>query len=670
MKINAVSTLFYAKDRNFNGHPLRTENNTLRAFLPFFLFIIFFAMQSAAQTELAPWGNILGFAEQGQLMPFESSIRVINTDWSLLNTTGKEKQTPVYKRAGNRQTVFTQLDSIAVIEEVEDRGMDCHVRVELTALKKQIIKGVFFSIDLPETQYSGGSVRLLNGKLKNQASIDAHTDQGSVPVSSITLKFADPQRLLTLNFDEPTRIFLRKTSADSKSYRLFIPLILGNLNGQQKVSSKFTIHISGAIDRDRVNMQLQAVQGRPFMGFGGNFRLQNPKTDPQVIDYCLQNLRVARGRVEMPLEYWQPEKETDPLREAGSGRIDPRVRHAMEMAQHLAQMHIPVILSVWSAPAWAISGKAAPHLPGGIWGNALNTQHMTALYKSIADYIQYLHESYGTEVEFFSFNESDLGINIRQTGAEHNALIKGLGAYFISRGLKTKLLLGDNSDAYSIAFINEALNDPAARPFIGAVSFHSWRGWEQATLQKWADAAYRLGVPLIVAEGSIDAQAWGYPEIFKEQAYALQEISLYIRLLSVCQPESILQWQLTADYSPLSGAGIFGEDGPLLPTQRFWNMKQLASTPKNLFAMPLSSDQPSVTVAALGNTGTGIYTVHMVNNGAARPAVLAGIPLSVHSAKIFYTDRTHSLRQSNVQVENGKLSFELKARAYTTLLLN
>ena len=96
-----------------------------------------------------------------------------------------------------------------------------------------------------------------------------------------------------------------------------------------------------------------------------------------------------------------------------------------------------------------------------------------------------------------------------------------------------------------------------------------------------------MNLPLIVGEGSIDAAAWAYPAIFLEQTYAMEEINLYIRLMSICQPLSILQWQLTSDYSPLTGGGIFGKEGPLEPTQRFWNLKQLASTPEGLNYFPV-----------------------------------------------------------------------------------
>jgi O-glycosyl hydrolase len=236
-----------------------------------------------------------------------------------------------------------------------------------------------------------------------------------------------------------------------------------------------------------------------------------------------------------------------------------------------------VIISDWSAPAWAILGDprdAFRNRSKGIYGYQLNPEKTEKIYKSIGDYIQYLKEEYGVEVSMFSFNESDLGINVRHTGKEHAEFIKGLGQHLAKRGLATKMLLGDNSDATTFDFIVPAMNDQETHKYIGAVSFHSWRGCTDETLKKWADAAKQLNIPLIVGEGSTDAAAWNYPEIFSEESFAFYEINLYTRILAICQPLSILQWQLTADYSVLTGAGIFGTKGPLIPTQRFWNLKQ------------------------------------------------------------------------------------------------
>ncbi|MDD2526161.1 MAG: hypothetical protein PHH63_07595, partial [Bacteroidales bacterium] len=100
----------------------------------------------------------------------------------------------------------------------------------------------------------------------------------------------------------------------------------------------------------------------------------------------------------------------------------------------------------------------------------------------------------------------------------------------------TKMLLGDNSDATTSNFLVPAMKDPATHPYIGAVSFHSWRGCDDMTLHKWAGASRALNVPLIIGEGSTDAAAHTYAEIFNESTFALYEINLYTRICAICQP--------------------------------------------------------------------------------------------------------------------------------------
>ncbi|MDR3367441.1 MAG: hypothetical protein LBO71_10825 [Prevotellaceae bacterium] len=201
------------------------------------------------------------------------------------------------------------------------------------------------------------------------------------------------------------------------------------------------------------------------------------------------------------------------------------------------------------------------------------TQTATEKGKGIADYLVALKTIYGVEATAFSFNESDIGIDVYHTPAQHAYLIKTLGAYFASRGLSTKLLLGDNSDATTFDFILPALNDPATYPYIYAVSFHSWRGCDDHTLNNWAWAARQINVPLIIGEGSTDAAAHRYSQIFAEATFALYDINLYTRIAAICQPQPILQRQLTSDYSILWGDGIYSSTGLLRPTQRFWNLK-------------------------------------------------------------------------------------------------
>jgi hypothetical protein len=229
------------------------------------------------------------------------------------------------------------------------------------------------------------------------------------------------------------------------------------------------------------------------------------------------------------------------------------------------------------------------------------------------------------------------------------------------------MLLGDNSDATTYSFIYPAMHDTATHKYIGAISFHSWRGWDTETLQKWRDAATQMHLPLLVGEGSIDAAAWNYPQIFQEQIYALKEINLYTRLMAICQPLSILQWQLTADYSPLKGGGIFGDNESLQPTQRFWNLKQLASVPENLYAMPVTTDASFISCAAQGDNRRNIYAVHIVNNGAERMVTLKGLPHAVKKLSIHTTSKNKNMKeQKPVAVVNGEAKFKIDAVSYTT----
>ena len=126
---------------------------------------------------------------------------------------------------------------------------------------------------------------------------------------------------------------------------------------------------------------------------------------------------------------------------------------------------------------------------------------------------------------------------------------------------------------------------------------------------------------------------------------------------------------LTADYSPLSGGGIFGKEGPLQPTRRFWNLKQLSSTPKDLRYMQVDCDRSNITCAALGNNTDGTYAIHIVNNGAARKVNLAGLPGKLKSFRIYTTDKNHSMEKGElVKVINGKAVFNLDPVSYTTLM--
>lgn len=628
-----------------------------------FLLTIFTTGRAYCQAEVEPWGNIAGIREHGQLMAFETSVRII--DGKKTDATAKEKQRPHYERNENIQLITTELYGLPLKISVKDESRKkITVSIGLYAPGGSKFDGAYFCIALPHNEYQGGEYKLSDAGAAAYFMPMTMAFKGTAGGA----EFKSAWRDLKIDFDGTAPIIVKKdtTTGDDE---LWIALARGGISKGDSIKKTFTIKVTGNMDRTPVNLAINTNQpGRPFDGLGGNFRLQNPKFDPEVIDYCLKNLRVAFGRVELPWRLWQPEKDIDPIASADSGKLNPSVQHAMEMAHRLDSLGIPFILSAWFPPDWAIVGKPNFKPVNGVWGNPLNKDVMPEIYKSIADYVIYLKRTTGAEPRYFSFNESDLGINIRVTPQEHDDFIKGCGAYFAAHGIGTKMLLGDNSDATTYKFIYPAMNDPEARPYIGAVSFHSWRGFDRATLQHWADATTKLKVPLLVAEGSIDAAAYSYPDIFQEQSYALNEITLYVRLLAICQPESILQWQLTSDYSPLIGGGIFGNNEPLHPGQRFWNLKQLSISPKDLYAMPMSCDRPDISCAGLGDNSKASYAIHIVNNGAKRKATITGLPAMVKALKLYTTNQNENMQAGTVKVKNGQACFKMAAASYITLI--
>jgi hypothetical protein len=631
------------------------------------------AGDAAAQAEVAAWGNLEGIRIDGHRMAFETGVCLLRADGTELTRTSKERQRPRFSREGTVRRVSSALGGISLREAVEDPSPGL-ARIDLTvaADTQGVAAETVFCLDLPVDDFASGSARLSGGGGGNAAVALGPIATGSAaPVRrrATGVSFAGAGRALEITFDQPLDLVFRRSERNGGSIRLDARLLLATPARGDSVRRVITIRTSGEVDRAPVDLALEASRpGRAFDGLGGNFRLQNPTTDPPVIAYNLENLAVRWGRVEMPWRSWHPDESVDPLEEARAGRIEERSRRAMEMARTLSRMGMPVIVSVWFPPTWAtVGGGELPRPAGGPPGDPLDPARMERIYESLAGYLLFLKEAYGVEAAMFSFNESDLGIDVRQTAEEHAAFIRGFGAYLGRRGLATKMLLGDTSDATAMDFILPAMADPEALRYVAAVSFHSWRGWTDEILEYWGNAARELNVPLLVGEGSTDAGAWRYPAVFAEPAFALQEIELYTRMLAISEPLSILQWQLTADYSLLAGGGVFGDSTPLRPTQRFWNLKQLAASPRG-FHLSLRCEGSGISCAAVGNIAAGEYAVHVVNTGARREAVLRGLPAELRELRLFVTDATRGMTEGlRVPVTDGVAHFTLEATSFTSL---
>jgi len=686
------------------------------------------ARPAMAGAEVQGWGSLRGIRVEGQLMAFGSSIRAVSADGTQTALSGRELVTnPTFRRDGanqitagglnfgptgstTRPTVagggrgrggrggaaglnFTQtitddgagttavspsetisepVNELPLVGRIGHLGEAITVNIQITTGTAQNLSGLYYDLLLPRADFAGASIVIappsnnasgkaalattrpigenvyLGGSAKSVTVIGSHRQ--------IDVAFAD-ERNIQIS-DDPIR--------HTDDIDLRITLATGNLAANQSVQAKFTITATGDVDATAAHLAVDSANpGRAFEGLGGNFRLQSPQDPPQV-QYDLDHLRVVWGRVAMPLDQWQPNQTADPSN-TPTASLNSNIRQQMEMAQTLAKRNIPMIISVWQAPQWALlQGPEGTRGVGGPGvGRKLDPAKLDDVCKAIGSYLKYLKANYGAEPKLFSFNESDMGINVLQNAQEHCDAIKRLGAYFASQGLVTKMLLGDCSDPTPIHFIDVALADPEAVKYIGAVSFHSWRGGTNEQFARWGAAAKQLNVPVFVGEGGTDPDGYRYSAIFAEPWYAQDEIGLYINICRVAQVASVLQWQLTENYSILTGNATAG----FQPAMRFYQLKQLDMTPAGSLALPITNDKTNLLPCAYLDKATGTFTLHMVNDGPTRPLVLTGVPANIKELHVYVTDKTRGMKElDKIPVNNGVAGLTVNTQTMTTLM--
>jgi hypothetical protein len=291
----------------------------------------------------------------------------------------------------------------------------------------------------------------------------------------------------------------------------------------------------------------------------------------------------------------------------------------METMRTLKDLGVPFVLSIWWLPERLYTD--AYEKPRSAHFRLVAPEKWDDLLDLLGSYLLYAKREYGVEPELFSFNEANIGIYVGLTPESHAAAIRRIGAHFAKLGLKTKMLLGDATgprDTHN--FVLEAASDPEAMRYVGAIGFHSWGGGTPAQYAAWGDVADWLRLPLLVTELGVDAAAY-YTRSWDSYHYGLREAKMTQELLLYAHPQGTQFWQFTNDYALVRG----GRDGTVEPTSRFWLMKHFTDlTPRGGEGLGARSDQEDVLYTAFRKDGA--YTLHILNVGAAREAVLEGLP--------------------------------------------
>jgi hypothetical protein len=667
------------------------------------LFLFFSLLKSYSQAEIMPWGNIRSIHVDGEKMNFETSLRSVYTDWSgcISSERCNWQGTQTYSVAANvtKMSHFLQALPLNYAETFTETGKNS-VKIDLSINATADISqsGTYFCIEIPGNEFVNGTIDIYAGKTKSGSVMlktaipGGKTEYIKTKGNRIIVKTA--KREYEVIAGNNTEIFVKQNFIDRPGYlndplpvkkfvasdpnrpiadyQIYFTLIDGKAKkGVQKIA-EYTINVKGSVDKEDVRISIDPGKpGRPFKGVGSNYRVNNLQRDSSVIFYCLDSIRVAWGRIAFDWKEWQPDETEDPLANAREGKLSKGFYNQIEMARILAKRHIPMIVTIWSPPVWAID--SARHNRQGLEHDAkisLDSKKIDEMCKSIADYIEYLKTDYGIEIPLFSFNEVDYGVMVYHTPGEHAFYAKAIGKYFASRGLITKILLGDTGagTVRSNKIVIPAVNDSTIHEYIGAVGFHTWHGCTPADLKTWLLTAQKLNVPLMAVEGGPNSAEHRYPAHFLDKWFQLSEIDLYIRICRDAQVATVMEWQLTHDYSVLAGNGLYGDNGPLRPTERFWNLRQLGSTPEGSFAIPVDVVGPNITAAAFADILDGLYTIHIVNNSAQRKAIISNLPESVKKLNVYKTDFTRGMQPAgSVQVRNGVAEVVLESACYTTV---
>jgi len=320
---------------------------------------------------------------------------------------------------------------------------------------------------------------------------------------------------------------------------------------------------------------------------------------------------------------------------------------------------VPFVISVWTLPERFYAD--AYEKPASAPARTIDPLKWDELADLIASYLGYAKREYGFEPDLFSFNESNIGINVAMTPEAHAAFIERIGTALKAAGLKTKMLLGDATGPRDThRFTLAAASDPKALPLIGAVGFHSWGGGTAEQYSAWGDLAEWRNLPLLVTEVGVDASAY-FTHSWDSYDYGLREAHMIQDLLTYARPQGLLFWQFTDDYA----LARVQADGSVQPSARFWIVKHFTDLiAPNSDALAAVSDQPDVTVTAFRSGDA--YTLNILNSGAAHAIRVAGLPDAEWQAFLTTEDAPYQ-QTTGMRSHGGELEWNAPARSLVTL---
>jgi hypothetical protein len=517
----------------------------------------------------------------------------------------------------------------------------------VTARSALDLAAIEFVVDLPRKLFAGGTV-------SSEGAAPVKLARVNTPVlfhgETSSLHFADPSgtAAFDLRFDKAAEVsVVDRWDAQGRSFQVRTAMLRGFVETGSTGSISATMRLGNHPPAPApVHISVDPAKPRfHFDGFGGDYCWNNQSA---AAAYTLKNLKLGWARSELKAQQWDRQR----------GNPGPEIRADLETMRRFQQTGVPYVISIWWLPERFYTD--AYEKPRSAHFRTIDPEKWDDLLDLIGSYLQYAKKEYGVEPDLFSFNEANIGIYVGLTPETHLEAIKRFGAYFRKTGLRTKMLLGDATGPRDThRFVLQAAADPDALQYVGAVGFHSWGGGTPEQYAAWGDVAEWLHLPLLVTELGVDAAAY-YTRSYDSYDYGLREAQMTQELLEYARPQGTQFWQFTNDYSLVRTR----PDGAVEPTPRFWLMKQFTDlTPHGSEGLASSSDQKDVLVSAFRKGDA--FAVQLLNMGAARTAVLQGLPSGdwriTESTEISQYQQKPAIRGANL---------ELPARSLVTFTLN
>ena len=206
-------------------------------------------------TEVMAWSNITGVRLEGELIDFESSLRVGKMGGEM-EKSGREKQQHIrYTRDGHTQKTITPMhgaEFTQTVTDVDQHTVALHWQAEA---KADLDEGAWFCMTLPSSHYAKAKINIQ----KHRITIIA------------------PERKITLSFDRPVTAITKDEEGNKAIYITLLPTLKKGSTAELAA----TMTVDGTRHHETAEIAIDLTKpGRVFAGFGGNFRIQNPAKDP------------------------------------------------------------------------------------------------------------------------------------------------------------------------------------------------------------------------------------------------------------------------------------------------------------------------------------------------------------------------------------------------------